>query len=47
MRQTGRTSRIVDFAIDQLYSVGEVILTDHTAFEYPGITQSKIQFFID
>ena len=35
MRQTGRTSRIIDFAIDQLFSCGEVIFTDHTAFEYP------------
>jgi hypothetical protein len=35
MRQTGRTSRIIDFAVDQLFSCGEVIFTDHTAFEYP------------
>jgi hypothetical protein len=36
MRQTGRSSRIADFAVDQLYSVGEVIVTDHTTFEYPN-----------
>ncbi len=34
MRQSGRTSRIIDFAIDQLFSVGEVIVADHTAFEF-------------
>jgi hypothetical protein len=36
MRQTGRSSRIADFAVDQLYSIGEVIVTDHTTFEYPN-----------
>jgi hypothetical protein len=35
IRQAGKTSRIADFAVDQLYSVGEVIVTDHTVFEYP------------
>ena len=33
MRQTGRTSRIVDFAIDQLFSCGNVIVADHHLFE--------------
>jgi hypothetical protein len=33
MRQTGRTSRIVDFAIDQLFSCGNVIVADHYVFE--------------
>jgi hypothetical protein len=33
LRQTGRTSRIVDFAIDQLFTVGSTIVTDHTALE--------------
>lgn len=35
IRQAGKSSRIADFAVDQLYSVGEVIVTDHTVFEYP------------
>ena len=34
-RQTGRTTRIIDFIMEQLYSVGECIVTDHTVFEYP------------
>ena len=34
MRQTGRTSRIAQFAVDQLKSVGQVIVTDHIAFEH-------------
>jgi hypothetical protein len=35
LRQTGKTTRIANFVIDQLYSVGEVIVTDHTSFEFP------------
>ena len=46
MRQTGRTSRIVDFTIDQLYSVGECIVTDHYVFEYPTAGPSHLQHFI-
>ena len=34
MRQSGRTSRIAQFAVDQLKSVGPVIVTDHIAFEH-------------
>ena len=34
-RQTGKTTRIANFVIDQLHSVGEVIVTDHTSFEFP------------
>lgn len=34
MRQTGRTSRIVDFTIDQLFSCGNVIVADHHVFEF-------------
>ena len=34
-RQTGRTTRIIDFVIEQLHSVGECIVTDHTVFEFP------------
>lgn len=46
MRQTGRTSRIVDFTIDQLCSVGECIVTDHYVFEYPVAGPSHLQHFI-
>lgn len=34
-RQSGRTTRIANFVIDQLFSVGHCITADHTAFEYP------------
>tara|TARA_R110000796_G_scaffold159388_5_gene276212 strand:- start:104 stop:373 length:270 start_codon:yes stop_codon:yes gene_type:complete len=47
MRQTGRTSRIVNFAVDQLYSVGEVIVTDHTAFECPDKCGDSLKYFAD
>jgi len=47
MRQTGRTSRIVDFAVDQLFSVGNVLVTDHIAFEYPKTTKNQMGYFID
>jgi hypothetical protein len=46
MRQTGRTSRIADFTIDQLFSVGECIVTDHYVFEYPSAGESHLQHFI-
>jgi hypothetical protein len=46
-RQTGRTTRIMDFTIEQLCSVGECIVTDHTVFEYPGkITNNYLKDFI-
>ena len=35
LRQTGKTTRIANFVIDQLCSVGEVIVTDHASFEFP------------
>lgn len=47
MRQTGRTSRIANFAIDQLYSVGEVIITDHIAFEGFDTKQTHLSNLID
>ena len=47
MRQTGRTSRIIDFTIDQLFSVGEVIVTDHIAFEFENVTNKSLFYFID
>jgi hypothetical protein len=47
-RQTGRTTRIANFVIDQLHSVGEVIVTDHTSFEFPGKdTTSSIKYLIE
>ena len=47
MRQTGRTSRIVNFVIDQLHSVGEVIVTDHIAYEFSAVSQAQLIYFID
>ncbi len=47
MRQTGRSSRIANFAIEQLFSVGQVIVTDHTVFEYPKVPQKSLMFLID
>ena len=48
MRQTGRTTRIINFAVGQLLSVGEVIVTDHTSFEYPGeVGKKQLEFFIE
>ena len=35
MRQTGRTTRIVQHVVEQLYNVGTCIATDHTVYEYP------------
>jgi hypothetical protein len=42
MRQSGRTTRIIDFTIQQLFSVGECIVTDHAAFEYPDQMRNAI-----
>lgn len=47
MRQTGRTTRIVDFVVQQLLETGQCICTDHTAFEVNGVTQKHFQFLID
>jgi hypothetical protein len=41
LRQTGKTTRIANFVIDQLHSVGEVIVTDHTSFEFPKSNNSS------
>jgi len=43
MRQTGRTARIVDFVVDQLFSIGQCIVTDHIAFEFEYIKGSHLQ----
>ena len=45
MRQSGRTSRTVDFVVDQLYQCGQAIATDHIAFEYK-ISMAKLENFI-
>lgn len=42
MRQSGRTDRIIAFAVEQLMSVGEVIVTDHAIFEYGGESGYRI-----
>jgi hypothetical protein len=34
MRQTGRTTRIVQYVAEQLYNVGTCIATDHIVYEY-------------
>jgi hypothetical protein len=48
LRQTGKTTRIANFVIDQLYSVGEVIVTDHTSFEFPDSSNtSSIESLIE
>ncbi len=31
-RQSGKTTRIINNVIEQLYSVGQCIATDHTVF---------------
>jgi hypothetical protein len=48
IRQSGRTTRIIDFTIEQLCSVGECIVTDHTVFEYQDkVTDDYIKEFIE
>jgi len=48
LRQSGKTTRIANFVIDQLHSVGEVIVTDHTSFEFPDIdNMSSIRNLIE
>ena len=34
MRQTGRTSRIANFVVEQLFNVGTCIATDHVVYEH-------------
>ena len=47
MRRTGRTRRIVNHTVEQLMSVGEVIVTDHIVYEYPDTSQRMLQPFVD
>jgi len=39
MRQTGRTTRIVHHVVEQLYSVGTCIATDHGVYEFEATRQ--------
>jgi hypothetical protein len=42
MRRTGRTTRIVQYVVEQLHNVGTCIATDHTVYEYaPKIEMVK------
>ena len=47
MRQTGRTSRIVNHVVTQLFEVGQCISTDHIIFEYEKISHENLHYFID
>jgi hypothetical protein len=47
MRQTGRTSRIIDFVVGQLFSIGRCIATDHIVFEYDKTSQINVKHFIE
>lgn len=42
MRQTGRTTRIVQYVVEQLYNVGTCVATDHAVYEYePKLSMLK------
>jgi len=45
-RQTGRTSRIINHVVNELFSVGKCISTDHTTFEFEKLPKSQINAFI-
>ena len=47
MRRTGRTRRIVNYTVEELMSVGEVIVTDHIVYEYPDTSRKMLQPFVD
>ncbi len=44
MRQTGRTTRIVQYVVEQLYDVGVCVATDHTVYEYEPKLSMLIHF---
>lgn len=46
-RNTGRTSRIASFVVDQLYTTGQVIVTDHIQFEYPNSSLRSLDVLIE
>ena len=45
MRQTGRTTRIVQYVVDQLYNVGTCVATDHVDYESPTPELSMLTHF--
>lgn len=46
MRRTGRTTRIKNFIVEQLMSVGGCVATDHTSFEQPGVPLDSLRHLI-
>ena len=53
-RQTGRTSRIINHVVNELFSVGRCISTDHTTFEFekyfennPAEQAEQTDYFIE
>jgi|688.fasta_scaffold2824111_1 hypothetical protein len=52
-RQTGRTTRIINHVVNELFSVGRCISTDHTTFEFEETALdieefgSSIDYFIE
>jgi len=46
-RQTGKTARIINHVVDQLFSVGKCISTDHTTFEFEKLSKDQIDYFIE
>ena len=47
-RNTGRTTRIANFAVDQLFTVGKVIVSDHIVFEgHKGLNNKHLELLID
>ena len=46
-RQNGKSSRIVDFIIDQLFSFGRFISTDHIAYEFDNVKQEQLSYFVE
>jgi hypothetical protein len=47
MRQTGRTTRIVQHVVEQLYNTGKCISTDHVVFEYSNVGRDTLLEFRD
>jgi len=45
MRQSGRTTRIVQYVVDQLYSVGTCVATDHVVYECENPKLSMLVHF--
>lgn len=47
MRRSGRTTRIKNFIVEELFSVGGCVATDHTVFEHPELnTRTSLQHLI-